>query len=114
MIEFAKITDITNGYKIHDKETFELLKQEIIKKFGIHENDTGSSPVQVALLTLKINYLTEHLLLHKKDNAARKTLIEMVHKRKKLLSLINKESHDNYIQITTELQIRISNKDNNN
>ena len=60
-------------------------KQEIINEFKREENDTGSSEVQIALLTERINELTEHLKVHKKDNHSRRGLLQMVGKRRNLL-----------------------------
>ena len=61
-------------------------KTEIIKNFGRDEKDTGSSEVQIALLTERINELTEHLKVHKKDNHSRRGLLQMVGKRRNLLN----------------------------
>ena len=65
-------------------------KQEIIKKFATGENDTGSTRVQIALLTAKINQLTEHLKTHKKDKHSRRGLITMVGKRRKLFKYMER------------------------
>ena len=65
-------------------------KQEIIKKFAKSENDTGSTEVQIALLTAKINQLTEHLKTHKKDKHSRRGLITMVGKRRKLMKYLER------------------------
>ena len=66
-------------------------KQEIINSFKRDENDTGSSEVQIALLTERINELTEHLKIHKKDNHSRRGLLMMVGKRRNLLRLFSKK-----------------------
>lgn len=66
-------------------------KQEIINTYKRDENDTGSSEVQIALLTERINELTEHLKVHKKDNHSRRGLLMMVGKRRNLLRLFSKE-----------------------
>ena len=63
-----------------DKET----KQEIMNKYGMHEGDTGSPEVQIALLTARISYLTEHLKVHKKDHHSRRGLLKMVGQRRRL------------------------------
>ena len=65
-------------------------KTEIIKNFGRDEKDTGSSEVQIALLTERINELTEHLKVHKKDNHSRRGLLQMVGKRRNLLNYLSK------------------------
>ena len=63
-------------------------KQSIIEQYRIHETDTGSSDVQIALLTNRINYLTEHLKVHKKDHHSRRGLLMMVGHRRRLLNYI--------------------------
>lgn len=66
-------------------------KQEIINTYKREENDTGSPEVQVALLTERINELTEHLKIHKKDNHSRRGLLKMVGKKKKSIKLLSKK-----------------------
>jgi len=66
------------------------LKQEIINKFKLHETDTGSPEVQIALLTERINHLTEHLKVHKKDYHSRRGLLKMVGHRRGLLNYLMK------------------------
>ncbi len=81
-------------------------KQEIIKNFQRKELDTGSTEVQVALLTYKINDLTEHFKQHKHDYHGRRGLIAQVNKRKKLLSYLKKKNFDSYVKLIKELNIR--------
>ena len=81
-------------------------KQEIVAKFGRAEGDTGSPEVQVALLTARINYLTEHLKTHKKDHHSRRGLLMMVGKRKGLLDYIRKNNIEKYRDLISELGIR--------
>jgi len=81
-------------------------KKEIIEKFKISENDTGSVEVQVALLTERINYLTEHLKTHKKDIHSRYGLQKLVSKRKKLLKYLKREKPQKYYEIINKLEIR--------
>ena len=81
-------------------------KTEVMKKFAKTEGDTGSSEVQVAVLTERINELTEHMRAHKKDHSTRRGLLAMVSRRRKLLSYLEREYHDSYIKITDELSIR--------
>ncbi len=81
-------------------------KQEIIKKYAISENDTGSTEVQIAVLTQRIKELTEHLRSNKKDNSTRHGLLAMVGRRRKLMKYLNKENHARYLEITEELGIR--------
>ena len=86
------------------------VKSEIIKKFGRKEGDTGSPEVQIALLSCRIKGLTEHLRSNKKDNSTCRGLLAMVALRKKLLTYLERENRDKYIEITTELGIRRSAK----
>ena len=81
-------------------------KQEIIKNFGLKESDTGSSEVQVALLTAQIRHLTEHFKVHKKDHHGRRGLINMVAKRRKLLTYIHRTKPDAYESLIRELNLR--------
>ena len=81
-------------------------KQEIINCFRREEKDTGSSEVQIALLTERINELTEHLRTHKKDEHSRRGLLIMVGKRKRLLSYLEKANIDLYRELKAKLGIR--------
>ena len=83
-------------------------KTEIIKKYARKEGDTGSPEVQIAVLSARISELTEHLRNNKKDNSTRRGLLAMVALRKKLLTYLERENRDKYIEITTELGIRRS------
>ncbi|HOA79824.1 MAG TPA: 30S ribosomal protein S15 [Defluviitaleaceae bacterium] len=82
------------------------LKQEIIKKYGRNENDTGSPEVQIALLTYRINHLTEHLKTHKKDHHSRRGLLKMVGQRRGLLNYLMKKDIERYRTLISELGIR--------
>ena len=81
-------------------------KVEIIKEFGKFEGDTGSTEVQIALLTEKINHLTEHLRTHKKDFHSRLGLLKMVGQRKRLLAYLTKKDLEGYRNIIARLGIR--------
>ena len=81
-------------------------RAEIIAKFGRKEGDTGSPEVQIALLSARINELTEHLKVNFKDNSTRRGLLAMVSLRKKLLSYLLRENREKYIEITDALGIR--------
>ena len=81
-------------------------KKEIISKFATNEKDTGSAQVQTAVLSERINNLTEHFKLHKHDNHSKRGLLALVDKRKKLLSYITKKDNDKYKEIIKELKIR--------
>jgi small subunit ribosomal protein S15 len=81
-------------------------KQEIIGKFKIHEEDSGSPEVQVALLTEKIRYLTEHFKVHKRDHASRRGLLRMVGQRRRLLDYLKATELDRYRKVVKELGLR--------
>ncbi len=81
-------------------------KAEIIKKFARHEGDTGSSEVQIAVLTERIKRLTEHLKQHPKDYHSRRGLTLMVGKRKRLLRYLKRKDYDSYVKVIKELGIR--------
>ena len=81
-------------------------KKEIISKFATNEKDTGSAQVQIAVLSERINNLTEHFKLHKHDNHSKRGLVALVNKRKKLLSYISKKDNNKYTEIIKELKIR--------
>lgn len=81
-------------------------KEDIIEKFKIHENDTGSPEVQVALLTTRINRLNEHLKKNKKDHHSRRGLIMMVGKRKRLLEYLKNNDIGRYKNLIKELGLR--------
>lgn len=81
-------------------------KKEIIAKFQRKEGDTGSTEVQIALLTNRINHLTEHLKTHKKDNHTRRGLLKLVGQRKGLLRYLEKTDLEKYRALKAELGIR--------
>lgn len=81
-------------------------KKEVMEKYGRKTGDTGSSEVQIALMSERINELTEHLKDHKKDVSSRKGLMALVSKRRKLLAYLNKTNHEKYQSLTEELNIR--------
>ena len=81
-------------------------KQQIITDFQVHETDTGSADVQVAMLTERINRLSLHLRSNKKDHASRRGLLKMIGQRKRLLAYIRKGSQERYREIITRLGIR--------
>ena len=81
-------------------------KQEVIKKFQGHEKDTGSPEVQVALLTTRIIYLTEHFRTHKKDFHSRRGLLKLVNQRRKLLEYLKSKDVARYKKILGELNLR--------
>ena len=81
-------------------------KTKIIQDYAIHEGDTGSPEVQIAILTNRINELTEHLREHKKDNHSRRGLLIMVGKRRNLLDYLQKKDINRYRAIIAKLGIR--------
>ncbi|MBC2578908.1 30S ribosomal protein S15 [Clostridium sp. DJ247] len=82
------------------------IKDELIKKHGRHEGDTGSPEVQIALLTERISHLTGHLKIHKKDHHSRRGLLMMVGKRRGLLNYLMKQDIERYRAIIAELKLR--------
>lgn len=80
--------------------------QEIVTQFGKDKNDTGSSQVQVGLLTARIRSLTDHVKINKKDNHSRRGLVLLVSQRKKLLKYMRRINPDSYLNVTNELSIR--------
>ena len=81
-------------------------KQEIVKKYGKNEKDTGSTAVQIAMMSQKISELTEHLKSNKKDFATKRGLLMMVGKRKRLLSYLKDRNLEGYRSLIKELGIR--------
>ncbi len=81
-------------------------KREIIKKFGANENDTGSPAVQIALLTARIKYLTEHFKEHPKDFHSRRGLLKLVGRRRKLLKYLRNYNFEEYKKVVTELGLK--------
>ena len=81
-------------------------KTKIVQEHQRHTGDTGSSEVQVALLTERINHLTEHLKTHKKDHASRRGLLKMVGKRSSLLKYLSNTAPDRYQSIIGKLGLR--------
>jgi len=81
-------------------------KQEVIKSFGRKEGDTGSTEVQVALISARIKYLTEHLKENKKDHSSRLGLLKLVGKRKRLLSYLKRRDYNKYKEVISILSIR--------
>ena len=82
------------------------VKSEIIEKYKRDEKDTGSPEVQIALLTKRINELTEHLKVHQKDNHSRRGLLKMVGKRRNLLNYLSKKDINRYREIVEKLGLR--------
>ncbi len=81
-------------------------KMEIIKEFARKDTDTGSTEVQIALLSERIKYLTEHLKVNKKDHSSRLGLLKLVGQRKRLLRYLKRKDFDTYTKVITALSIR--------
>jgi small subunit ribosomal protein S15 len=87
-----------------DKNT----KLKIINKFKIHENDTGSTEVQIAILSEEINQLSEHLKQHKHDHSSRRGLLKKVGERRRLLKYLQKEKEASFLDIAKKLKLKIA------
>ena len=85
-----------------DKET----KSKTMQEFARHEGDTGSPEVQIALLTGRINQLTDHLREHKHDESSRRGLLKLVGQRRRLLAYIRRQEYQRYMALTDKLNIR--------
>jgi len=81
-------------------------KQQVVKEYRIHDKDTGSPEVQIAILTTRINELTDHLRTHKKDHSSRRGLLKMVSKRNHLLKYLTRTDRTRYQQIIGRLGLR--------
>ncbi len=81
-------------------------KDEIIRKYQLHESDRGSAPVQIALLTTRINELTDHFRAHPKDHHSRRGLLMMVGKRRRLLEYLRRNDVNRYRELITDLGLR--------
>ena len=100
MIKGVKLATVANRM-ISTEE-----KSKVIKDLQINKNDTGSTEVQVGILTARITELTEHLKTHKKDNHSRRGLLQMVGKRKRLLNYLKENDFTAYEQLTKQLKLR--------
>jgi small subunit ribosomal protein S15 len=85
-----------------DKET----KNQLINDYKLHETDTGSPEVQVAILTNRITQLTDHLRVHRHDESSRRGLLQMVGRRRRLLSYVRSRDYQRYMELTERLNIR--------
>lgn len=82
------------------------VKERIVDEYGTHEGDTGSPQVQVALLTQRINELTEHFKTHKKDNHSRRGLLKMVSQRRSMLDYLKRKNIEEYHELIKRLGLR--------
>jgi len=83
------------------------VKEKIIEEYRRHDKDTGSPEVQIAILTEKINRLTEHLKKHKKDIHSRRGLIAMIHARRRHLEYLKKKDYNKYLEIVEKLGLKV-------
>lgn len=83
-----------------------IVKEEIIKKYQMHENDRGSAAVQIAILTARIDDLRAHFDVHKKDHHGRRGLLRMVGRRRRLLEYLRRSDVERYRQIIADLGLR--------
>jgi small subunit ribosomal protein S15 len=81
-------------------------KQKIIKKYKLHDSDTGSTAVQIAILSEEIDQLQEHLKTHKKDNHSRRGLLKKVNNRRRLLSYLKKTEEEQYTKLIKKLGLK--------
>ena len=105
-IELVLPAGIVTKNKGYQREMDKAKKSGIMEQYARSKGDTGSSEVQIAVLTEKIKEMTEHLRYHKKDNHSRKGLLAMVSRRKKLLRYLNTKNIESYRSIVKELKIR--------
>ncbi|MCD6472869.1 30S ribosomal protein S15 [Candidatus Aerophobetes bacterium] len=81
-------------------------KRELIEKFRCHKNDTGSSEIQIGVLSERINNLTEHLKRFKKDMSCKRGLLQLVARRRKLLDYLKREKREKYKELISTLELR--------
>ncbi len=84
----------------------EINKQELVKEFQIHDNESGSTEVQIAILTARIRHLTEHLKKHPKDFHTRRGLLKLVGRRRKMLRYIKAKKPEVYLELINKLGLR--------
>src|SRR5215472_7512176 len=97
------------AYNLQRSKIMPLVKEQkdaIIADFRTHDIDTGSSEVQIALLSARITYLTEHFKTHKKDHHSRRGLLKLVGRRRRLLDYLRRQEHERYQRVITSLGIR--------
>ena len=82
------------------------VKKDLISKFSINDKDTGSTSIQIAVISERIKNLTEHFKAHNKDNHSKRGLLALVNKRKKLLNYLSKKNNSEYLDLIKKLNIR--------
>lgn len=102
--------DLERRFEMKENELLECMdkddKLRITREYQLHEKDTGSADVQIALLTHRINELTDHLREHKKDHSSRRGLLKMVGQRRRLLDYLSKTDTERYLQLIKRLNLR--------
>lgn len=83
------------------------IKARIIRKFRTHDTDTGSSEIQIAILSEEIRQLTDHLKEHKKDFSSRRGLIKKVNERRKLLNYLRSTEYEHYVELSKKLKLKV-------
>jgi small subunit ribosomal protein S15 len=101
-----KVSQLTAEPAFNPMTTIKELKQQAVSEFKKSENDTGSSSVQIALLTKRINHVTEHMRTNKKDYASRRGLLTMVSRRRGLLDYVRRHDPQQYLDLLARLGIR--------
>jgi small subunit ribosomal protein S15 len=106
--DFTGAQLVPNLFKIYEKAFAEVMevKTKVIEEFRTHERDTGSADVQIALLTQRINLLTEHLQKNVKDHSSRRGLLKMVGQRRRLLDYLHDTDTTRYQALTKKLKLR--------
>jgi small subunit ribosomal protein S15 len=95
-----------DNYRANQRMLTPKEKNNIIKKFQTHKDDTGSPEVQVAILTKEIEQVSEHLKMHRKDNHSRRGLLKMVGNRRRLLRYLKSEDEKRYVKLAEKLKIK--------
>lgn len=101
-----KVSQLTAEPAFNPMTTIKELKQQAVSEFKKSENDTGSSSVQIALLTKRINHVTAHMRTNKKDYASRRGLLTMVSRRRGLLDYVRRHDPQQYLDLLARLGIR--------
>jgi len=98
--------DLQNPFEKADVMIAKDKKTKIIEEYHVHEGDTGSPEVQVAILTNRINELTEHLRSHKHDESSRRGLLKMVGRRRRLLAYLRRKDYPRFVALAERLNLR--------
>ena len=102
----AQQSDVISANSLILKFESMEIKNKTIEQFRVHDRDTGSADVQIALLTHRINHLTEHLQKNNKDHSSRRGLLKMVGQRRRLLDYLHESDNNRYVAVTRKLKLR--------